>query len=158
VSVSGSIGEPAGVAVSTGSGVALSSGLIEGLGEGFAEDLAVGVGLGFGFGIGVGEGDSSALMGLLAWNGVEAASCARTRTAKTDKIIPITRERIMTVLNFWPTLACARPLGQEPIRLSSRSLINRCTPANKSQWTPRRVATKSSFLMRNRSALHESWR
>ena len=111
--VSVASGETAGVALSTGSGVALSSGRIEGLGEG----LPVAVGVGFGLVLGVGEGDSSALAGLLAWKGVDAASCARTRTAETDKIIPITNERIITVFNFWPTLAWARPRGQEPIRL-----------------------------------------
>ena len=97
VSVSG--GATAGVLLSTGSGVALSSGRMVGVGEGLAEAAA----LGFGFGLtvsdgdGDGEGDSSAFAGLLAWNGVEAASSARTRTAEMTNKIPIANKRMITV-------------------------------------------------------------
>ena len=62
----------------TGSGVALSSGLMEGLGDGLAVEVGVGFGFGFvdgdGEGDGGGGGDSSVDAGDLAWNGVDAAS------------------------------------------------------------------------------------
>ena len=97
VSVSG--GGTAGVEVSTGSG-AVSSGLTEAFGEGFT----VGVGLAFCFGVGEGDGNSSGTGGVvLAWNGVEAASCARTKAAVAKRRIAKNNERMMRV----PKL-CAR--------------------------------------------------
>ena len=73
------------------------------VGEGLAGAAALGFGFGFtvsdgdGDGDGDGEGDSSASAGLLAWNGVEAASCARTRTAEMTNKIPIANKRMITV-------------------------------------------------------------
>lgn len=98
VSVSG--GGTAGVKVSTGSG-AVSSGFTLAFGEGFA----VGVGLDFGLAVGVGEGetDSAGVTGVLAWNGVEAASCARTNAAAANNRLAKNNERMMRV----PKL-CAR--------------------------------------------------
>src|SRR5204862_2049526 len=86
VRVSVSVG--AGVTVATGSGVTLASGLTIALGEGFA--VAVGVGFGFVVGVGV----SSETAGVLAWKGVEAASCARTNAAVASSIIARTNERM----------------------------------------------------------------
>lgn len=86
VSVSGG-GESVGVSI--GSGVALASGLTVARGEGFA----VAVGVGFGFAVGLGE-DSSEVAGVLAWNGVEAASCARTNAAAASSTIARTNERM----------------------------------------------------------------
>jgi hypothetical protein len=146
------------VLLSTGSGVALSSGLMKGVGEGLAGATGVGLGFGFTLGDGEGEGDSSALAGLLAWNGVDAASCARTRTAETARIIPITNERIMPVFNFRPTLACARPMGQEQYHRDRHDQIKMTLPTSKSQWTRRTVATKSCFLMRKQGVPLQSWR
>ena len=94
VSVSG--GGPAGVEVSTGSGAAVSRGLTEGRADGFAVE----VGVAFGFGGGVGVGDSATVTGLLAWNGVEAASWARTSAAAVRNTIAKTNERMMTDSNF----------------------------------------------------------
>lgn len=90
VSVSG--GGTAGVEVSTGSGAAVASGLTDGRGEGFTVE----VGVGFGFGGGVGEGEASVVTGLRAWNGVEAASWARTSAAAVRNTIAKTSERMMT--------------------------------------------------------------
>jgi hypothetical protein len=64
VIVSVSSGETAGEALATGCGVALSSGLMEGLGNGFGVDVEVG--FGFGFAVGDGDGDSSVDAGVLA--------------------------------------------------------------------------------------------
>ena len=86
VSVSGG-GESAGVSIR--SGVAVASGLTAALGEGFA----VAVGVGFGFAVGLGE-DSSDVAGVLAWKGVEAASCARTNAAAASNTIARTNERM----------------------------------------------------------------
>lgn len=117
--VSVSMGDTAGVDVSTGSGLAVSNGLTEGRGEG----LVVGLGLGFGLavGVGVGEGDSSVVAGLLAWNGVEAASCARTRAAEVNNTRPKTNERIMTGSNFCADASARASAGSRsnPIRSSS---------------------------------------
>jgi hypothetical protein len=84
VSVSGG-GESAGVSI--GSGVALARGFTVALGEGFA------VGVAFGFAVGLGEG-SSDVAGVLAWNGVEAASCARSNAAAASSTIARTNERM----------------------------------------------------------------
>ena len=111
VSVSG--GGTAGVAVSRGAGVALASGLTDGRGDGFG--VAVEEALGFG----VGVGDSSAVTGLLAWNGVEAASWAETNAAAVKNTIAKTSERMMTDSKLLATLACAHPPGQEPIQFRS---------------------------------------
>lgn len=151
VSVSG--GDTAGGGLWTGSGVALSSGLIEALGEG----LAVAVGVDFGFDLGVGDGDSSVVAGVFAWNGVDAASCARSGTAEANNTIPITNAR-MNVFNFWPTLACTRPLGQEQYNSNRHHSNWMMRPVRKSKWTQRGVATKSSFLMKNPGAPNRSWR
>jgi hypothetical protein len=133
---------------------------MKGVGEGLAG--ATGVGFGFDFALGDGEGDgkgdSSALAGLFAWNGVDAASCARTSTAEIARIIPITSERIMRVFNFRPTLACARPMGQEQYHCDPLRQIKMKRLTSKSQWTRGTVATKSSFLMRKQGAPLESWR
>ena len=75
-------------AVSIGSGVTLASGLIVALGNGFA----VVAGVGFGFVVGVGV--SSETAGVLAWNGVEAASCARPNAAVASSTIARTNERM----------------------------------------------------------------
>jgi hypothetical protein len=83
VSVSGG-GESAGVSIR--SGVAVASGLTAVLGEGFA------VGVDFGFAVGL--GDSSDVAGVLAWKGVEAASCARTNAAAASHTIARTNERM----------------------------------------------------------------
>jgi hypothetical protein len=84
VRVSVSLG--AGVAVSTGSGVALASGLIVTLGNGFAVEA----GVVFGLAVGV----SSERAGVLAWNGVDAASCARINAAVASSTIARTNERM----------------------------------------------------------------
>jgi len=86
VRVSGSLG--AGVALSIGAGVALASGLIVALGDGFA------VAAGVVFGLAVGVGVSSETAGVLGWNGVEAASCARTNAAVASSTIARTNERM----------------------------------------------------------------
>jgi hypothetical protein len=79
------------VALSTGSGVALRNGLIVVLGAGFA--VAVGVGCGFAVGVGV----SAVVAGVLAWNGVDAASCARTKATAASQRNARTDERIMII-------------------------------------------------------------
>ena len=88
VRVSDWLGAGAGVAVSIGSGVTLASGLIVALGSGFA--LVAGVL----FGRAVGVGVSSEMTGVLGWNGVEAASCARTNAAVASSTIARTNERM----------------------------------------------------------------
>ena len=88
VRVSGSLGAGEGVALSIGAGVALASGLIVALGDGFA--IAAGVV----FGLAVGVGVSSETAGVLGWNGVEAASCARTNAAVASSTIARTNERM----------------------------------------------------------------
>jgi hypothetical protein len=92
VSVSVSLGDEDGIGLVTGSGVALSSGLIVAFGEDF--DVAVGVGLGFAPGV----GDSSRVAGVLAWKGVEAASCARTNAAVASSAIAKTNRRMWVFL------------------------------------------------------------
>jgi hypothetical protein len=86
VRVSGSLG--AGVALSIGAGVTLASGLIVTLGDGFA------VAAGVVFGLAVGVGVSSETAGVRGWNGVEAASCARTNAAVASSTIARTNERM----------------------------------------------------------------
>jgi len=86
VSVSLGAGEDGGVSI--GSGVTLASGLIVGLENG----LGVVAGVGFGFVVGVGL--SSETAGVLAENGVEAASCARTKAAVASSTIARTNERM----------------------------------------------------------------
>jgi hypothetical protein len=88
ISVSGSvsIGPAVLIGLSIGSGVALSSGLTVAFGDGFAVDV--------GFGLAVGVGDSSEVVGDLAWNGVEAASCARTKAAVMSSAITKTNGRM----------------------------------------------------------------
>jgi hypothetical protein len=115
VSVSG--GDTSGGVLWTGSGVALSSGLIEALGEG----LAVAVGVDFGFDLGVGDGDSAVVAGVFAWNGVDAASCARSRTAEANNTIPITNAR-MNVFNFWADASVHASAGSRAIQFQSASL------------------------------------
>jgi hypothetical protein len=90
VRVSGSLGAGEGAALSIGSGVALASGLIVTLGDGFA----VAAGVVFGLAVGVGVGVSSETPGVLGWNGVEAASCARTNAAVASSTIARTNERM----------------------------------------------------------------
>jgi hypothetical protein len=89
VRVSGSLG--AGVALSIGSGVALASGLSVALGDGFV------VAAGVVFGLAVGVGVSSETVGVRGWNGVEAASCARTNAAVASSTIASTNERMSVV-------------------------------------------------------------
>ena len=88
VRVSGSLGTVEGVGISIRSGVALASGLMVALGDGFA--VAAGVVLGLAVGVGV----SSDTTGVLGWNGVEAASCARTNAAVASSTIARTNERM----------------------------------------------------------------
>lgn len=125
--VSVSSGETAGEALATGSGVALSSGLMEGVGNGLGVELEVG--FGFGFAVGEGDGDSSVDAGDLAWNGVEAASWARTRTAATNNAIPMTNERMMTVFNFWADASVRASAGSRAIQ-SGLFLLARNTSRN----------------------------
>jgi hypothetical protein len=68
--------------------VTLASGLIVALGDGFA------VAAGVVFGLAVGVGVSSETAGVLAWNGVDAASCARTNAAAASSTIARTNERM----------------------------------------------------------------
>ena len=93
----------AGVVTSNGSGEAVSSGLTEALG------LAIALAVGFGRGEDEGEGDgvSAAAAGLLCRNGVEAASCARTRAAVTKNTVARTNERMM-VIRFLAGFVCRR--------------------------------------------------
>ncbi len=125
VIVSVSSGESAGEEVATGSGVTLSSGLIEGLGNGLGVDVEVGFGFGFavGDGEGDGEGESSVAAGDLAWNGVEAASWARTRTAVANNTIPIANERMMTVFNFEADASVRASAGSRAIQSGTVSVI-----------------------------------
>jgi hypothetical protein len=88
VRVSDAVGAGEGVAISIGSGVTLASGLIVTLGDGFA------VVAGVVFGLAVGVGVSSETAGVLAWNGVDAASCARTNAAVASSTIARTNERM----------------------------------------------------------------
>jgi hypothetical protein len=88
VRVSGSLGAGQGVALSIGAGVTLASGLIVTLGDGFA------VAAGVVFGLAVGVGVSSETAGVRGWNGVEAASCARTNAAVASSTIARTNERM----------------------------------------------------------------
>jgi hypothetical protein len=119
VIVSVSSGESEGEALATGSGVALSNGLMEGLGNGLGVDVDVEVGFGFGFAVGEGDGDSSVDTGVLAWKGVEAASWARTRIAVANNTIPIANERMMTVFNLEADASVRASAGSRaiPIRL-----------------------------------------
>jgi hypothetical protein len=156
VIVSVSSGETAGEALATGSGVALSSGLIEGLGNGLGVEVEVG--FGFGFAVGEGDGNSSVDAGVLAWNGVEAASCARTRTAVANDTIPITNERIMRVFNFWADASVRASARSRAIQSGAVSVNLETRLATKSKWTQGRVATKSCFLMTNLGAPNRSWR
>jgi hypothetical protein len=116
-------GETAGEAVATGSGVALSSGLMEGLGSGLGVEVEVGFGFGFAVGDGDGDGDSSVDTGDLAWNGVEAASWARTRIAMANNTIPIANERIMTVFNFEADASPRASAGSRAIQSGTVSVI-----------------------------------
>jgi hypothetical protein len=88
VRVSVWLGAGEGIGVSIGSGVTLASGLIDALGNG------LGVVVGVGFGLAVGDGVSSEGAGVLAWNGVEAASCARINAAVASSTIARTNERM----------------------------------------------------------------
>jgi hypothetical protein len=106
-------------------------------------------GLGFGFAVGDGDGDSSLVAGLLAWNGVDAASCARTRTVETNNKIPITNERIITFFYFRADASVHASAG-------SRAIQSRFV--RKSKWTQRGLPTKSSFRMKNLGAPIRSWR
>jgi hypothetical protein len=125
VSVSG--GDAVGVEVSIGSGAAVSNGLTDGRGDAFA--VEVGVGLGFGGGVVVGVGDSATVTGLLAWKGVEAASCARTNAPAVRNTIAKTNERMVTNSETSAaTLARARPPGQEPIQSRVVSLRRKRAP------------------------------
>jgi hypothetical protein len=99
--------------VSNVSGAAVWSGLGVAFGDGFA--VAVGVGFGLALGDGFGLGLSSEAAGDFARNGVEAASCARTKAAVTSNAMAKTNERMWLFLrkNRWATLARVRPPGQE---------------------------------------------
>jgi hypothetical protein len=90
-----------GVVASKGSGAAVSSGLTVALG------LAIALAVGLGRGEGDGDGDSTAAAGLLCRNGVDAASCARTRAAVTKNTIARTNERMM-VIRFLAGFVCRR--------------------------------------------------
>jgi hypothetical protein len=116
-----SSGESDGEAVTTGSGVALSSGLMEGLGNGLGVDVAVD--FAFGFAVGDGDGDSSVDAGVLAWNGVEAASWARTRIAVANNTIPITNERMMTVFNLEADASVRASAGSRAIQSEAVRVI-----------------------------------
>ena len=123
VIVSVSRGESAGEAVATGSGVVLSSGLMEGLGNGLGVDVEVAFGFGFAVGEADGEGDSSVDTGDLAWNGVEAASWARTRTAVANNTMPMANERMMTVFNFEADASPRASAGSRAIQSGTVSVI-----------------------------------
>lgn len=112
--------------VSIGSGAAVSSGLTVAFGEGFV--VAVGLGFGFAVGEGDGDGDSSGVIGVLAWKGVEAASCARTKAAVAHNRIAKNKERIITVpRKLLRTLARVHPPGQEQYRQEAFLLKESCT-------------------------------
>jgi hypothetical protein len=117
--------------------VALSSGLMEGLGNGLGVDVELGFGFGFAVGDGVGEGDadSSVDAGDLAWNGVEAASWARTRTAVANSTMPLANERMMTVFNFDADASPRASAGSRAIQSGTVSLMKKRGLATKSQWT-----------------------
>jgi hypothetical protein len=74
-----SLADGTGEDASNGSGLADSRGLIVLLGSGFGVEVGDAFGftveVGDGFGFGVGLGVSSAVAGVLARNGVDAASC-----------------------------------------------------------------------------------
>ncbi|MFN2621655.1 MAG: hypothetical protein ABR611_02315 [Chthoniobacterales bacterium] len=132
-SVSPSVGR--GDGVSNVSGAAVSSGFAVAFGDGFA----VGVDLGFGLAVGVGLGFSSGAAGVLARNGVEAASCARTNAAVASNAMAKTNERMWLFLRkiLEPTLARAHPLGQEDT-LTARRLafhVNRRAQSDRSSPT-----------------------
>jgi hypothetical protein len=133
VIVSVSSGETAGETLATGSGVALSSGLMEGLGNDLGVDVEVG--FGFGFTDGDGDGDSSVDAGVLALNGVEAASCPRTRTAVANNTKPIPNERIMTFFNFWADASVRASAGSRAIQSGTRFCYQETCLATKSKWT-----------------------
>jgi len=92
--VSPSVGR--GDGVSNVSGAAVWSGLTVAFGDGFA--VAVGVGFGLGLGDGLGLGVSSEAAGVFARNGVEAASCARTKAAVASNAMAKTNERMWLFL------------------------------------------------------------
>jgi hypothetical protein len=102
-----------GVWVSVTSGVAVSRGLTVALGDGLGAAVVA-----VGRVVAVGVGDSPVAAGLLCWNGVEAASCARTSAAAARKTVARTIRRMEFIRLFpWEsllgwTLARARPRGQ----------------------------------------------
>jgi hypothetical protein len=63
-----------------------------------AVGAALAVAAGAGFGLTVGVGDSSEVPGVLARNGVEAASCAQTHVVTPRKKIAKTNERMWVFL------------------------------------------------------------
>jgi hypothetical protein len=144
VNVSGSDGDVAGAADSTGSGL-VSSGRTVAVGADF------GVVAGDDFGRAVGVGVSSGAPGVLARNGVEAASCARTKAAVKSSAKAKTSERMISVSPekfLWPTLACASWRGQEQpagFVINSREWFFFFAMAN--HWTAAAVATKTPYSM-----------
>jgi len=89
----GSLSVGRGDGVSNVSGAAVCSGFTVAFGDGFA--VAVEVGFGLGLGVGMGLGVSSEGAGVFAWNGVDAASCARTNVAVTSNAMAKTNERML---------------------------------------------------------------
>jgi hypothetical protein len=87
----------AGLAASIGRTLAVGNGLTVAVGEGLGFAVAVGVATGFGFAVGVGTGVSSGAAGVLARNGVEAASCAWAHAAAARNAITKTSERILGI-------------------------------------------------------------
>jgi hypothetical protein len=91
-----------GVAISNGSGEAVSSGLTEALG------LAMALAVGFGLGEGEGDGVSTGAEGLRCRKGVEAASCARASAAVMKNTVARTNERMMVIRFFLAELLWRR--------------------------------------------------
>jgi hypothetical protein len=137
---------------SNDSGLAASRGLIVLLGSGLGVDVGdafgftVDVGDGFGFAVGVGV--SSAAPGVLARNGVDAASCPRTNVAVTRSAIAKTNRRMISVFSvkiLAGTLACACPVGQEQYprtRIPAAAGASKLFPAHDSiRWTRPRLTS-----------------
>jgi hypothetical protein len=74
--------------------VAVGSGLTVAVGTGFGLTVAAGEDFGLTVGVGVGLGFSSVGAGVLARNGVEAASCAYTNAVAVKSAVTKTSERM----------------------------------------------------------------
>jgi len=116
---------------SNGSGLAASRGLIVLLGSGFGVEVGdvfgftveAGDGLGFGVGLGV----SSAAAGVLARNGVDAASCPRTSIGVARSARTKTKWRMMSVFSV-------NSCGDASLRVSGGSRAIPCAADLSYRW------------------------